>query len=131
MMPRRPAIYAAEQRRQQRRSYDRARGAWKKFYSLAAWRRLRRMQLAAEPWCRHCMARGTFAPATQVDHIIDRRVRPDLALDAANLQSLCATCHSRKTIFIRPPAAKPRPNRARRAAKFDRGGSLGGGSLGG
>jgi hypothetical protein len=29
-----------------------------------------------------------------VDHIQARRIRPDLALEPGNLQTLCATCHS-------------------------------------
>src|SRR6185437_6536452 len=48
-------------------------------YSSTAWRRLRKVKLAEEPLCRHCIARGG-AP-----------------FDAANLQSLCRPCHARKT----------------------------------
>lgn len=61
------------------------------------WPRVRRRQLAAEPTCRHC---GTTA--TVVDHIVpihhfaDRRS----AHDPANLQSLCAPCHNRKTATV-------------------------------
>lgn len=34
--------------------------------------------------------------ATIVHHIIPRTERPDLELDLANLQSVCATCHNQE-----------------------------------
>jgi 5-methylcytosine-specific restriction protein A len=40
-----------------------------RFYSTAIWRRLRAMQLAREPLCRHCEAEGFTVLATEVDHI--------------------------------------------------------------
>lgn len=60
------------------------------------WRRKRDAQLTREPICRTCLAEGRGPqPATQVDHITPKR---DGGTDASdNLQSLCATCHSRKT----------------------------------
>lgn len=66
---------------------------WHRLYGLPQWKRLRAGQLAAEPFCRRCGARGT-----EVDHIIPHR--GDLArfLDAGNLQTLCHRCHSRKTL---------------------------------
>ena len=55
-----------------------------------AWRRLRVLVLAAEPYCRECSA-----PSTQVDHITPRsRGGSD---DPSNLQALCARHHSQKT----------------------------------
>lgn len=56
----------------------------------AAWRRTRAHQLRREPRCRACGAR-----ATEVDHVIRRR--DGGGDEAANLQSLCKPCHSRKT----------------------------------
>ena len=32
-----------------------------------------------------------------MDHIVPRRVRPELELSLENLQALCKRCHSRKT----------------------------------
>lgn len=43
--------------------------------------------------CRSCGARGRL----ECDHIEPVRLRPDLAYDPANLQLLCASCHSTKT----------------------------------
>lgn len=42
--------------------------------------------------CRHC-----GAPATEADHIVNRAVAPELALDVANGQALCKSCHQAKT----------------------------------
>lgn len=48
--------------------------------------------------CRHC-GRGVRAKGqAHVDHVISREERPDLALSFANLETLCASCHSKKTI---------------------------------
>lgn len=64
-----------------------------RWYDSAAWQRRRAAQLAAEPLCRYCQARGILTPATVADHIEPHRG------DAAKfwrgaLQSLCARCHS-------------------------------------
>jgi len=57
------------------------------------WRKLRMMQLHAEPLCRHCAAQGRTTPATQVDHINGDTWNNT----PRNLQSLCIQCHTRKT----------------------------------
>jgi 5-methylcytosine-specific restriction protein A len=48
------------------------------------------MVLRAQPACAVC-----GAPATDVDHVVPRRLGGRDALD--NLQPLCHACHSRKT----------------------------------
>ena len=42
--------------------------------------------------CRHC-----GQPATEADHIVNRAIAPELALDVDNGQALCAGCHRAKT----------------------------------
>ena len=80
------------------------------FYSNAAWRRLRRVYLAANPLCRHCESRGIITPATDIDHI--QPINPEnpydtkegrygQPLDTANLQPLCHQCHIIKTAKTR------------------------------
>ena len=59
------------------------------------WQRLRLMQLARHPLCKHCQDAGIITAATEVDHILARRAGGSDAM--ANLQSLCKSCHSKKT----------------------------------
>lgn len=65
-------------------------------YSTARWQRARAAQLAREPCCRSCTAEGRLTPATVVDHITPVRLGGAF-YDAANHQSLCNTCHQRKS----------------------------------
>ena len=62
----------------------------KRFYGLASWQRLRRLFLRAHPWCL------CGAAATVVDHVIPIADGGE-PLDAANLQPMCASCHSKKS----------------------------------
>lgn len=64
----------------------------------ANWRRLRRMMLNEQPLCADPFKvhGDAVVLATEVDHIIPRRRGgPDTP---ANLQCLCKSCHSRKTL---------------------------------
>ena len=69
-------------------------GQHTKLYSLPVWRKqLRPAQLAAEPLCRFCAAKGKTTAATVVDHIKPHRGCMHTFVDPANLQSLCKPCH--------------------------------------
>lgn len=58
------------------------------------WKALRLEVLRRDGFqCRQCGARGRL----EVDHIAPVRDRPDLAYALDNLQSLCPSCHARKT----------------------------------
>ena len=74
-----------------------------RFYGGVAWRRLRAYALQTNPLCHDPFgeheAIGRPVGATDVDHVIPRRLRPDLELDSDNLQTLCASCHARKSAF--------------------------------
>lgn len=59
----------------------------------AKWRKIREAQLAREPLCRCCTALSIVREATDVDHING----DDSDHRDCNLQSLCGSCHSRKT----------------------------------
>lgn len=79
---------------------------WHKLYGLPIWTdRLRPDQLLKEPYCRACTARSirecrpelARVLATDVDHVVPHRGSMQLFADPANLQSLCHSCHARKT----------------------------------
>ena len=61
------------------------------------WKKLRQWHIENEPLCRHCRERGITRAAEEVDHIESVNSRPDLRLEPSNLQSLCRSCHVRKT----------------------------------
>lgn len=73
-------------------------GEWHGLYYTARWREMRAEQLIMEPYCRDCVAHGVRSAATDVDHIVPHRGDRKLFYDKTNLQSLCHSCHSRKTI---------------------------------
>jgi len=81
------------------------------FYQSAAWLRLRAQVLREEPTCR---TPGCGQRSTHADH-----VRPiddgGAALDRANLQGLCQSCHSRKTASFDGGHGNPRRAGAVRA----------------
>ena len=72
---------------------------WHSWYSLPIWTDdLRPTQLLREPFCRECARRGIRTYATDVDHIKDHKGDWAMFTDRGNLQSLCHSCHSRKTM---------------------------------
>ena len=64
----------------------------------AKWRTLRATWIGGHPFCSACASVGVQSLATQVDHIVAHMGNDALRLDPANLQSLCMSCHSRKTV---------------------------------
>lgn len=76
-----------------------ASAAWHSWYLLPIWtKELRPQQLLREPFCRVCADKGMRVWATEVDHVIPHRGRWPLFIAESNLQSLCHTCHSAKTM---------------------------------
>ena len=72
--------------------------AWHWMYNTRLWRDvLRPGQLLREPFCRACAAQGVRTRASVVDHVTPHRGRWALFCDPGNLQSLCKSCHDRKT----------------------------------
>lgn len=67
------------------------------FYTSPPWRRLRALKLAEDPFCERCLERNITVPAIDVHHIQEVDLRPELALEYNNLESLCKTCHGRET----------------------------------
>ena len=58
------------------------------------WRTLRAYVLSGDPLCRHCTSRGLTVVATEVDHLNNDPTDNRLV----NLQPLCKSCHSIKTM---------------------------------
>jgi 5-methylcytosine-specific restriction protein A len=79
---------------------QRTRGTTKERGYDQTWKRLRRQKLVANPLCEiktHCKGLFPDNAATEVDHVIPIRERPDLRLVWENLQSACGPCHRAKT----------------------------------
>ena len=72
--------------------------AWRRWYSLPVWTDdLRPNQLLREPFCRACAQLGLRVWATDVDHVVPHDGDWSKFIDPDNLQSLCHSCHGRKT----------------------------------
>lgn len=67
-----------------------------RLYNTARWKRIRKAQLSREPWCAECRKSGIYTEAREVDHIVPHRGDP-MKFYTGALQSLCRSCHSRKT----------------------------------
>lgn len=67
------------------------------FYNSNAWRKLRARFLVEHPFCVECRKYGRLTKATIVDHIVPIR-QGGPAMDEDNLQPLCWSCHSSKSI---------------------------------
>lgn len=62
------------------------------------WNELRNRFIVINPLCRMCEQEGRVEPATEVDHIIPFIGLEDpLRVQWENLQSLCHSCHVKKT----------------------------------
>lgn len=122
--------YCPEHERQRERERDARRGSSTARGYGRAWRRqsggvevgIRERQLAREPYCRLCMAEGKVVDATEVDHIVPKALG---GTDGpANLQSLCKTHHSAKSLeemrARHPRARRPRTGRRPRRRHFHR-----------
>ena len=78
--------------------YDKRRGSSTKRGYDRPWQRLRAWVLRREPLCRPCKKAGKTVPAVEVDHIKPISEAPELRLVASNLQPMCKSCHSAKTM---------------------------------
>lgn len=87
-----------ESRRRNKRYDDKQRDEkLRKFYSSARWQKVRRKKIKQDPLCEHCAEEGITKPAELVDHIVPIKVDWLLRLRLDNLQSLCHSCHAKKS----------------------------------
>ncbi|TVS19297.1 MAG: HNH endonuclease [Gammaproteobacteria bacterium] len=79
-----------------RRKADRARGSAAERGYDSRWTRLRNWFIRAHPLCAWCAESGRTSAAQIVDHIVPIRAG-GARLEESNLQSLCRSCHAKKT----------------------------------
>ena len=77
--------------------YKQEQSKYKKLYNSSRWQDLRRYRLNTQPLCVECLKKDRIFPATVVDHIKPHKGNEKLFYDFNNLQSLCKSCHDRKT----------------------------------
>ena len=87
-------------KQQQRREHEGSEGRLRdqRFYSTARWKLARAVKLGRDPLCEEHLRQGRTVVATQVHHKVPRKDRPDLSLVVENLESLCASCHSKESM---------------------------------
>lgn len=73
---------------------EKPRASTRRIYNRS-WEKIRAATLARSPLCVHCEREGRVTAATEVDHITPLSKGGTHA--SANLQTLCKSCHSRKT----------------------------------
>lgn len=97
-MPTRPASFRPRHlpvRAELRREYDAKRRQtkpWRALYKTPEWQARRAAQLAAEPLCRRCTARGLVTAATVVNHL-ERHHGDPVKFFCSPVESLCKPCH--------------------------------------
>ena len=72
------------------------RSATKRGYG-SKWRTSSKAYLREHPLCEICKRNGKYVQATVVDHIKPHRGDNKLFWDKSNWQSLCKSCHDKKT----------------------------------
>ena len=68
-----------------------------RFYKSKEWRRMSHHWLMLNPLCEDCKKRGIVRKGDVVDHIVELRDNFEKRLDENNLQTLCYSCHNKKT----------------------------------
>lgn len=71
--------------------------AARRLYNDPKWKAARLVHLRANSICADCDELGVVEAATDVDHITPHKGDRKLFWDRKNWQSLCHSCHSRKT----------------------------------
>ena len=61
------------------------------------WQKARLLYLSEHPLCVMCLAHDTVTAGTTVDHVIPHKGNQELFWNESNWQTLCTSCHSKKT----------------------------------
>lgn len=75
----------------------RKRGHRCNLYDTALWKKLRKQHLLKQPLCKECKKKNIIKTAIVVDHIQPHRGSRALFFDTDNYQSLCISCHNKKS----------------------------------
>lgn len=67
-----------------------------KFYASTRWRKIRKIKINNNPLCEICEQFGRITPGDVVDHIQPIN-QGGSQFDLRNLQTLCHSCHNRKS----------------------------------
>lgn len=76
-----------------KKNHDKYKKVWHKLYYTNTWKRLRIKVLSTNPICAEC-----DQLAQEVDHIVDHKGDRNVFSNLSNLQALCKSCHSSKTM---------------------------------
>lgn len=73
---------------------------FRSWYKTARWVKMRARQLKKNPFCSDYFGDhgGSLVVANTADHIIPHKGDEVLFWDEDNLQSMCRTCHNKKTV---------------------------------
>jgi len=108
MKPRRPCShsgcpelttdrYCDKHQKQVTKEYDRRRGSAASRGYDYRWVKVRWRYLAEHPLCVLCEHVGKLTPANVIDHVVPHKGDQGLFWNESNWQSLCKSCHDRKT----------------------------------
>jgi 5-methylcytosine-specific restriction protein A len=67
-------------------------------YHTPLWRQLTAQVKLEQPLCVMCAVNDIDTPTKEIDHIIPTRVNKALWFERSNLQGLCKSCHSTKSM---------------------------------
>lgn len=65
-------------------------------YNSTKWRKFRRLYIVDNPLCEECKRNGKVTEGKDIDHITPIRFGGE-PFDFNNLQTLCKTCHNKKS----------------------------------
>lgn len=83
---------------QANREYNKFYRTNEKFYNSYEWKKKRLSILKRDGGlCKECFKIGIVEVGNIVDHIIPLKANYELRLDDSNLQTLCSSCHNKKT----------------------------------